>query len=175
MWWFVKGRICGQDLTGEWFPALAAYWNYTCYVHAVLMKPEYLGVGPRHLWFVMIPQVISLCCQSWELQWTRWEKMKGSEQRVEGGADWGVDRPNRTLWHCKQGWGWGGEGMRVRERKKKKLIDCIIAMHTNLVLWGFGFRYSFFVAMGYLTICHVSRIYIFHYGILTTDFSGWVS
>ncbi|XP_036205639.1 lysophospholipid acyltransferase 1 isoform X4 [Myotis myotis] len=33
-------------------------------------------------------------------------------------------------------------------------------------------RYSFFVAMGYLTICHVSRIYIFHYGILTTDFSG---
>uniref|UniRef100_A0A2K5E563 Membrane bound O-acyltransferase domain containing 1 n=1 Tax=Aotus nancymaae TaxID=37293 RepID=A0A2K5E563_AOTNA len=33
-------------------------------------------------------------------------------------------------------------------------------------------RYSFFVAMGYLTICHISRIYIFHYGILTTDFSG---
>lgn len=33
-------------------------------------------------------------------------------------------------------------------------------------------RYSFFVAMGYLTLCHISRIYIFHYGILTTDFSG---
>ncbi|XP_042534457.1 lysophospholipid acyltransferase 1 [Dipodomys spectabilis] len=33
-------------------------------------------------------------------------------------------------------------------------------------------RYSFCVAMGYLTICHISRIYIFHYGILTTDFSG---
>ncbi|XP_021080693.1 lysophospholipid acyltransferase 1 isoform X1 [Mesocricetus auratus] len=33
-------------------------------------------------------------------------------------------------------------------------------------------RYSFLVAMGYLTICHISRIYIFHYGILTTDFSG---
>ncbi|XP_036767650.1 lysophospholipid acyltransferase 1 isoform X2 [Manis pentadactyla] len=33
-------------------------------------------------------------------------------------------------------------------------------------------RYSFCVAMGYLTLCHVSRIYIFHYGILTTDFSG---
>ncbi|XP_061449176.1 lysophospholipid acyltransferase 1 isoform X2 [Rhineura floridana] len=33
-------------------------------------------------------------------------------------------------------------------------------------------RYSFMVAMGYLTLCHVSRIYIFHYGILTTDFSG---
>ncbi|XP_017200458.1 lysophospholipid acyltransferase 1 isoform X4 [Oryctolagus cuniculus] len=33
-------------------------------------------------------------------------------------------------------------------------------------------RFSFFVAMGYLTICHISRIYIFHYGILTTDFSG---
>ncbi|XP_066481356.1 lysophospholipid acyltransferase 1 [Tiliqua scincoides] len=33
-------------------------------------------------------------------------------------------------------------------------------------------RYSFMTAMGYLTLCHVSRIYIFHYGILTTDFSG---
>ncbi|XP_048655805.1 lysophospholipid acyltransferase 1 isoform X5 [Marmota marmota marmota] len=33
-------------------------------------------------------------------------------------------------------------------------------------------RYTFFVAMGYLTICHISRIYIFHYGVLTTDFSG---
>ncbi|XP_073081124.1 lysophospholipid acyltransferase 1 isoform X4 [Manis javanica] len=33
-------------------------------------------------------------------------------------------------------------------------------------------RYSFCVSMGYLTLCHVSRIYIFHYGILTTDFSG---
>ncbi|KAJ6664475.1 hypothetical protein lerEdw1_007132 [Lerista edwardsae] len=33
-------------------------------------------------------------------------------------------------------------------------------------------RYSFITAMGYLTLCHISRIYIFHYGILTTDFSG---
>ncbi|KAM9165058.1 lysophospholipid acyltransferase 1 isoform 1-T1 [Pangshura tecta] len=33
-------------------------------------------------------------------------------------------------------------------------------------------RYSFVVAMGYLTLCHISRIYIFNYGILTTDFSG---
>lgn len=66
----------------------------------------------------------------------------------------------------------GGGRLRVRERKKRKLIECIIAMYTNLVLWGLGFRYSFFVAMGYLTICHISRIYIFHYGILTTDFSG---
>ncbi|KAI5130354.1 Lysophospholipid Acyltransferase 1 [Manis pentadactyla] len=51
------------------------------------------------------------------------------------------------------------------------------------VLWNHGHRkriqypqvrpwYSFCVAIGYLTLCHVSRIYIFHYGILTTDFSG---
>ncbi|GAB1298044.1 Lysophospholipid acyltransferase 1 [Apodemus speciosus] len=39
------------------------------------------------------------------------------------------------------------------------------------VVFCFGW-YSCFVAMGYLTICHISRIYIFHYGILTTDFSG---
>ncbi|XP_025061520.1 lysophospholipid acyltransferase 1 isoform X2 [Alligator sinensis] len=33
-------------------------------------------------------------------------------------------------------------------------------------------RYSFAVAIGYLTLCHISRLCIFHYGILTTDFSG---
>ncbi|XP_029446610.1 lysophospholipid acyltransferase 1 isoform X2 [Rhinatrema bivittatum] len=33
-------------------------------------------------------------------------------------------------------------------------------------------RYSFLVAMGYLTLCHISRKYIFNYGILATDFSG---
>lgn len=57
----------------------------------------------------------------------------------------------------------------VRERKKRKSTEC---MHNDLILGVFGCRYSFFVAMGYLTICHISRIYIFHYGILTTDFSG---
>lgn len=74
--------------------------------------------------------------------------------------------------------GWGGDGpqdfvtncmWRVRERKKRKLIEWVC---NNLILCVFGSRYSFFVAMGYLTICHISRIYIFHYGILTTDFSG---
>uniref|UniRef100_W5MR98 Membrane bound O-acyltransferase domain containing 1 n=1 Tax=Lepisosteus oculatus TaxID=7918 RepID=W5MR98_LEPOC len=33
-------------------------------------------------------------------------------------------------------------------------------------------RYSLIVAMGYLTLCQVSRVYIFSYGILSTDFSG---
>ncbi|XP_069469678.1 lysophospholipid acyltransferase 1 [Ambystoma mexicanum] len=33
-------------------------------------------------------------------------------------------------------------------------------------------RYSFVAAMGYLTLCQISRIYIFNYGILSTDFSG---
>ncbi|MBN3306088.1 MBOA1 acyltransferase, partial [Amia calva] len=33
-------------------------------------------------------------------------------------------------------------------------------------------RYSLIVAMGYLTLCQVSRVYIFNYGILSTDFSG---
>nr|XP_023670460.1 lysophospholipid acyltransferase 1 [Paramormyrops kingsleyae] len=33
-------------------------------------------------------------------------------------------------------------------------------------------RYSLMVAMGYLTICQISRAYIFSYGILSTDFSG---
>lgn len=59
----------------------------------------------------------------------------------------------------------GGEGGEIDK------IECIV-MHNNLILCVFVFRYSFFVAMGYLTICHISRIYIFHYGILTTDFSG---
>ncbi|XP_053914860.1 lysophospholipid acyltransferase 1 isoform X4 [Cuculus canorus] len=50
--------------------------------------------------------------------------------------------------------------------------------HAFATLFGIYFAvfcfgwYSFVVAMGYLTLCHISRIYIFHYGILTTDFSG---
>lgn len=33
-------------------------------------------------------------------------------------------------------------------------------------------RCSFVIAMGYLTLCQISRVYIFNYGILSTDFSG---
>ncbi|XP_054636805.1 lysophospholipid acyltransferase 1 isoform X2 [Dunckerocampus dactyliophorus] len=33
-------------------------------------------------------------------------------------------------------------------------------------------RYSMVIAMGYLTVCQVSRVFIFNYGILSTDFSG---
>ncbi|XP_035248305.1 lysophospholipid acyltransferase 1 isoform X2 [Anguilla rostrata] len=33
-------------------------------------------------------------------------------------------------------------------------------------------RYSMIVAMGYLTICQISRVFIFSYGVLSTDFSG---
>ncbi|KAG9479186.1 hypothetical protein GDO78_012718 [Eleutherodactylus coqui] len=31
---------------------------------------------------------------------------------------------------------------------------------------------SFILALGYLTLCQINRVYIFNYGILTTDFSG---
>uniref|UniRef100_A0A3Q0S7K1 Membrane bound O-acyltransferase domain containing 1 n=1 Tax=Amphilophus citrinellus TaxID=61819 RepID=A0A3Q0S7K1_AMPCI len=33
-------------------------------------------------------------------------------------------------------------------------------------------RYSMVISMGYLTVCQVSRVFIFNYGILSTDFSG---
>ncbi|XP_053323686.1 lysophospholipid acyltransferase 1 [Spea bombifrons] len=33
-------------------------------------------------------------------------------------------------------------------------------------------RYSFVISMGYLTLCHINRVYVFSYGILSTDFSG---
>ncbi|KAJ8290948.1 hypothetical protein GJAV_G00019530 [Gymnothorax javanicus] len=33
-------------------------------------------------------------------------------------------------------------------------------------------RYSMIMAIGYLTICQISRVFIFSYGILSTDFSG---
>ncbi|XP_077126071.1 membrane-bound glycerophospholipid O-acyltransferase 1 isoform X1 [Ranitomeya variabilis] len=32
--------------------------------------------------------------------------------------------------------------------------------------------YSFILALGYLTLCQINRVYVFNYGILTTDFSG---
>lgn len=34
------------------------------------------------------------------------------------------------------------------------------------------YRYTMWVAMGYLTLCQVNRAIIFNYGILSTDFSG---
>lgn len=33
-------------------------------------------------------------------------------------------------------------------------------------------RYTMVTAMGYLTVCQVSRVFIYNYGILSTDFSG---
>ncbi|KAK1895199.1 Lysophospholipid acyltransferase 1 [Dissostichus eleginoides] len=33
-------------------------------------------------------------------------------------------------------------------------------------------RYSMVTAMGYLTVCQVSRVFIYNYGVLSTDFSG---
>ena len=82
-------------------------------------------------------------------------------------------------------WGLGGTGMHidqtglcdivsegVRGRKRRKLLECSLVVHNYQILCVFGFRYSFVVAMGYLTMCHVSRVSIFHYGVLTTDFSG---
>ncbi|CAL8260696.1 unnamed protein product [Boreogadus saida] len=33
-------------------------------------------------------------------------------------------------------------------------------------------RYSLVLSMGYLTVCQISRVFIYNYGILSTDFSG---
>uniref|UniRef100_A0A8C4T3J0 Membrane bound O-acyltransferase domain containing 1 n=1 Tax=Erpetoichthys calabaricus TaxID=27687 RepID=A0A8C4T3J0_ERPCA len=33
-------------------------------------------------------------------------------------------------------------------------------------------RFSLVTALGYLSICQISRVYIFDYGLLSTDFSG---
>ncbi|KAG7270965.1 hypothetical protein CRUP_017069 [Coryphaenoides rupestris] len=33
-------------------------------------------------------------------------------------------------------------------------------------------RYSMVLSMGYLTVCQISRVFIYNYGILSTDFSG---
>ncbi|MEE6464820.1 hypothetical protein FKM82_006371 [Ascaphus truei] len=43
----------------------------------------------------------------------------------------------------------------------------MITANTGNMHW-----YSFVTAMGYLTLCQISRVYIFNYGILATDFSG---
>uniref|UniRef100_A0A8C4F8N8 Membrane bound O-acyltransferase domain containing 1 n=1 Tax=Dicentrarchus labrax TaxID=13489 RepID=A0A8C4F8N8_DICLA len=45
--------------------------------------------------------------------------------------------------------------------------------HLNcLFVHSSTYRYSMVTAMGYLTVCQVSRVFIFNYGILSTDFSG---
>ncbi|XP_030639097.1 lysophospholipid acyltransferase 1 [Chanos chanos] len=33
-------------------------------------------------------------------------------------------------------------------------------------------RYSMVMAMGYLTLCQITRVFVFNYGVLSTDFSG---
>ncbi|XP_030067426.1 membrane-bound glycerophospholipid O-acyltransferase 1 isoform X2 [Microcaecilia unicolor] len=48
---------------------------------------------------------------------------------------------------------------------------CVTLFGVYFVVFCFGW-YSFLAAMGYLTVCQISRVYIFSYGILTTDFSG---
>lgn len=58
---------------------------------------------------------------------------------------------------------------------KVRLALFILSATSLLTLDVFWFRYSMMVAMGYLTACQVSRVFIFNYGILATDFSGWVS
>ncbi|XP_038131852.1 lysophospholipid acyltransferase 1 [Cyprinodon tularosa] len=54
-------------------------------------------------------------------------------------------------------------------------ILAVVAVNYLLILKGDinnVHRYSMVTAMGYLTVCHVSRVFIFNYGILSTDFSG---
>uniref|UniRef100_A0A3P8T9B3 Membrane bound O-acyltransferase domain containing 1 n=1 Tax=Amphiprion percula TaxID=161767 RepID=A0A3P8T9B3_AMPPE len=45
-------------------------------------------------------------------------------------------------------------------------LKCVTFVHSSTC------RYSMLTAMGYLTVCQVSRVFIFNYGILSTDFSG---
>uniref|UniRef100_A0A8C8A0P0 Membrane bound O-acyltransferase domain containing 1 n=1 Tax=Oryzias sinensis TaxID=183150 RepID=A0A8C8A0P0_9TELE len=53
-----------------------------------------------------------------------------------------------------------------------------LVRHTVATLLGVTFLvfcfgwYSMVTAMGYLTVCQVSRVFIFNYGVLSTDFSG---
>lgn len=94
---------------------------------------------------------------------TKDEGFQAMSAKVRGSARTGLQIEQSGLW----------DGLHVgSEGEEEERIDCVTAPRDHLILSVSGFRYSFFVAMGYLTICHISRIYIFHYGILTTDFSG---
>lgn len=97
------------------------------------------------------------------VQMRKYEGFRAVGEKGQG-MGWDVDEPLGILWLITH------EGEEEEEK-----IERVIFMHSNPILCVSASRYSFFVAMGYLTICHISRIYIFHYGILTTDFSGWVS
>ncbi|KAL2084865.1 hypothetical protein ACEWY4_020383 [Coilia grayii] len=54
------------------------------------------------------------------------------------------------------------------------LFILVLACYAIMVMAGHDniHRYSMITAMGYLTACQVSRVFIFNYGILSTDFSG---
>lgn len=53
----------------------------------------------------------------------------------------------------------------------KRLIELPFTLFT--LCHSFPLRYSMVISMGYLTACQVSRVFIFNYGIPSTDFSGW--
>ncbi|KAG5271184.1 hypothetical protein AALO_G00176860 [Alosa alosa] len=54
------------------------------------------------------------------------------------------------------------------------LFILVFACYAIMVMASQGniHRYSIIAAMGYLTACQISRVFIFNYGILSTDFSG---
>lgn len=53
----------------------------------------------------------------------------------------------------------------------KRLIELPFTLFT--LCHSFPLRYSMVISMGYLTACQAGRAFIFNYGILSTDFSGW--
>lgn len=55
------------------------------------------------------------------------------------------------------------------------LQKCVVQSHTsqNWIHLCSRYRYTLISSLGYLTLCQVSRVFIFDYGVLSTDFSGW--
>ncbi|KAJ3597568.1 hypothetical protein NHX12_001091 [Muraenolepis orangiensis] len=54
------------------------------------------------------------------------------------------------------------------------IVILVLLSYTVLITADIGnvHRYSMLLSMGYLTVCQISRVFIFNYGILSTDFSG---
>lgn len=54
------------------------------------------------------------------------------------------------------------------------ILSVVVACYLILIKADINnvHKYSMATAMGYLTVCQMSRVFIFNYGILSTDFSG---
>ncbi|XP_063055797.1 lysophospholipid acyltransferase 1 [Engraulis encrasicolus] len=112
---------------------------------------------------IPLDQVNFLFCQFFGLAVACWFRRSLSHQRVGAGVRHGVAALLGAFFaiFC---FGWYASHLFIMVVACYAIV--VLASQENI------HRYSMMAAIGYLTVCQVSRVFVFNYGILSTDFSG---